>query len=70
MTDNIGKRVRKVDVDNTEPEQLDQIGFELGKKLGQIGDEAAAKMNEILKIYGLSAKVAVQLSDKDGNVLS
>lgn len=56
-------RKRSVDVEKLEVSQLEAIGYELGKKVGSIGDEAAAKINEITAIYGIKAKVSVQLLD-------
>ena len=70
MAENLKKRKRKVDLTKMTDEQAELIGEQIGKKIGEIGDAAAAKINEITKIYGLKAKIAVQLiNEKTGQVL-
>ncbi len=70
MPDNI-RRSRKVDVEKLDEDQLDSIGFELGKRIGAITDKAAADVNEIMNIYGIKAKVVIQLLDeKTGNPIT
>lgn len=64
MTDNIEKRARKVVIENLSDEQADSIGFQLGERLGKICDKAAQEVNEITKIYGVTAKVVIQLIDE------
>ena len=67
----VSERKRKVDVNSLSEDQVDLAGDQLGKKISEIGDNAAKEINELAKVYGLSAKVAVQLIDiKTGNVLA
>lgn len=60
----IKERIRKVDLKTLDNSQLDSIGEVLGNKIGSICDKAAEEVNNIIKIYGLSAKIAVQLHDE------
>lgn len=62
MTDN---RTRKVNVDTLKVEQLDQIGYEIGKRIGEICDAAAVQVNKITEIYGVKAKIVVQLVNSE-----
>jgi len=67
----VSERKRKVDLNTLSEDQAELVGEQLGKKIGEIGDVAARKINELTKIYGLSAKVAVQLIDiKTGNIVT
>ena len=52
-------RERKVDVNQLPPEQVDQLSIQIGDKVRGIVDEAADKVNALLKVYGLSAKIAL-----------
>ncbi len=52
-------RERKVDVNTLPPDQVDQLGIQIGDKVRGICDEAALKVNALLKIYGMSAKIAI-----------
>lgn len=52
-------RKRKVDISKLNAEQLDNISDQIGAKVREICDEAAAKVNAILNIYGASAKIAI-----------
>ena len=53
------KRERKVDITKLNNEQLDNISAQIGEKVRAICDEASAKVNAILNIYGASAKIAI-----------
>ena len=71
VSDNIRKRDRKVDVEKLDETQLDSIGEALGKKIGAISDKAAEDVNQIMNIYGIKAKVVIQLLDeKTGNPIT
>lgn len=63
---NVHGRERKVDISKMSIEQVDNLSLQVGQKVQQICDEAAAKVNEILNIYGMSAKMAIQF-DKLGD---
>jgi hypothetical protein len=71
MAGNIRERQRKVELAALAPEQVEQIGFQLGKKAGEIADKAAEEINKITQIYGLKAKIAIQWIDaKTGKPVS
>lgn len=53
------KRERKVDLSSMTNEQVENISAQVGERVRQICDEAAAKVNAILNIYGASAKIAI-----------
>lgn len=52
-------RERKVDITKLDNDQLDILSVQIGEKVRAICDEASAKVNAILKIYGASAKIAI-----------
>jgi hypothetical protein len=52
-------RERKVDITKLDNDQLDILSAQIGEKVRAICDEAAGKVNAILKIYGASAKIAI-----------
>lgn len=62
---NVHGRERKVDVSKMSMEQVDNLSIQVGQKVQQICDDAAAKINEILNIYGMSAKMAIQFDKLD-----
>lgn len=71
VPNNIEKRSRKVDVEKLDETQLDAIGEALGKKVAVITEKAAQDVNEFMNIYGIKAKVVIQLVDiKTGNPIS
>ena len=55
-------RMRSVRTVNTK-EDAEQIGFELGKKIGEITDKAAEDINNLTKTHGVKVKVAIQFYD-------
>jgi hypothetical protein len=70
VSDNI-ERKRKVDVEKLDEGQIESIGEALGKKIGTITDKAAEDVNAIMNIYGIRAKVVIQLLDeKTGNPIT
>lgn len=42
-------------------EDVDNLSIQIGDKCREICDEAAAKINSILSIYGMSGKIAFQI---------
>lgn len=61
-------RERKLDVNKLSQEDVDNLSVQIGDKIREITDEAALKVNALLKIYGMSAKMAIQfdtLSNKN-----
>jgi hypothetical protein len=58
-------RERKVDISKMSTESVDNLSTQIGDKVRQICDEAAEKVNAILKIYGMSAKMAIQFDTLD-----
>jgi hypothetical protein len=63
MTKEISKRRRKVDVEKIPANDVESVGEALGKKIAAITDKAAEEVNKLTEIYGLQAKVAIQLID-------
>jgi len=61
-------RKRKVKLENLDPEQQENIGFEMGKKITALTDKAAKQIteeiNKITGIYGVEAKIQVAFYDK------
>jgi len=55
-------RERKVNVDAMSQEQVDNLSVQIGEKVRSICDEAAEKVNSILAIYGMSAKIAIKFN--------
>lgn len=53
------ERERKVDLSKMTIEEADNISIQIGERVRQICDEAAEKTNSILKIYGMSCKIAI-----------
>ena len=53
----VNDRVRKVDVESMDVEQVDLLAEQLGAKVRGYVDEACEKANTVLKIYGLQAKM-------------
>jgi len=53
-------RERKIDVNALSQEQVDQLSLQIGDKVREICDEAAGRVNALLGIYGMSAKIAIQ----------
>jgi hypothetical protein len=58
-------RERKVDISKMDNEAVDNLSAQIGDKVRQICDEAADRVNAILKIYGMSAKMAIQFDTLD-----
>lgn len=56
-------RERKVDVNSLPAEQVDVLSQQIGDKVRSICDEAAEKVNAILSIYGMSAKIAIAFNE-------
>lgn len=53
-------RVRKIDVESLPVEQVDALSAQISQKVYSITDEAAAKVNAILNIYGIECKMAIK----------
>jgi hypothetical protein len=68
----MSKRERKVDVNNMSADEVDVLSVQIGDRIKAICDEAAAKANAILNIYGANCKIAIafdQLPQKMANSL-
>lgn len=60
-------RERKIDVSSLDPEQVAHLSVQIGDRVREICDTAAKQINTILKIYGMSAQIAIvinELNDK------
>ena len=64
----LNERERKVDVNKLTMEEADNLSAQIGEKVREICDEAAAKVNAILKIYGMSAKIAIAFDELPENM--
>lgn len=52
-------RVRKVNVDNLSNEEVDLLAEQIGEKVRILVDEACAKANTLLAVYGLKTKMQI-----------
>lgn len=59
----LSERVRKVDVSKMSAEQVDQLSVQIGSKVRDLCDEAAAKINAVLAVYGMKAKIAIAFNE-------
>ena len=65
------ERSRKAPIETMTSKEVEDIGMSLGSKIGEIGDKAAEEINRFAKVFGIKAKVAIQLYDeKTGQILS
>lgn len=56
-------RERKVDVNKMKQVDVDNLSVQIGAKVAEITEEAAAKVNSILAIYGMSAKIGIVFNE-------
>jgi len=56
-------RERKVDISKMKQEDVQNLSVQIGDKCREICDEAATKINSMLKIYGLEGKIAFQINE-------
>lgn len=59
-------RKRSFDISKLSPQDMDNLSVQIGEKVRNICDEAAAKVNAILSIYSMSAKIAIAFDDLPG----
>lgn len=52
-------RKRSIDINKLTIEQAEEISQQVGEKVRFICDDAVEKMNRILNIYGMKAKIAI-----------
>lgn len=57
----LNERKRTFDVEKLTLEEADSLSEQIGNKVKDICDEAVKKANKILNIYGLKAKMAIQI---------
>lgn len=57
------ERVRKVDVTKMSPVEVDNLSVQIGSKVREICDEASLKVNAILAVYGMKAKIAIAFNE-------
>lgn len=65
MSDDIINRARKVDVEQLDSEQLQELTVQMSAALNKIVDDACAKANSLLTIYGLQTKMQIVIEKKD-----
>lgn len=61
-------RKRNVDVSKLTEDQIDQLSNQIGEKVRLMIDDICNKINDMLKIYGVQAKMQIviqALEDKD-----
>ena len=61
-------RKRNVDVSKLSEDQIDQLSEQIGEKVRMMIDDTCNKINDMLKIYGVQAKMQIviqALEDKD-----
>lgn len=61
-------RKRNVDVSKLTEDQIDQLSNQIGEKVRLMIDDTCNKINDMLKIYGVQAKMQIviqTLEDKD-----
>lgn len=58
-------RVRKVNVEQLTEDQLNELTVEISKLINTIVDDACAKANNLLNIYGLETQMQIVLKKKD-----
>lgn len=52
-------RKRSININGLSIEEVDNLGAQIGAKATEICQEAAVKLNKILNIYGMNAKIAI-----------
>lgn len=55
------QRERKVDVEKLTNEQTDELSTQIGQKVREQVDETVNKINTLLKVYGMEAKMQIVL---------
>lgn len=58
-------RKRSVDIEKIDNKDIDLLSQQLGEKVRTIVDEAIDKVNQLLNIYGLQAKMQIALEPKE-----
>lgn len=59
-------RKRSFDINKLSTEAADALSEQIGVKVRGICDEAAQKVNAILSVYGMSAKIAIAFDELPG----
>lgn len=54
--------VQKIDLNSMSKEAVEQLSLQIGESVRAICDEAVEKANKILSIYGLKAKMQIQIN--------
>ena len=57
-------RERSVNAEQLSAEQLELLAEQIGNKINGMVDDVCLKANEMLKIYGLEAKMQVAIQSK------
>jgi phage-related minor tail protein len=65
VSSDIMDRVRKVDIEQLTEEQVSELTIEMSKIINSIVDEACAKANSLLNIYGLETQMQIVIKKKD-----
>lgn len=59
------QRERKLDLSKMSIEEVDNLSAQIGEKVRMICDETAEKVNKILSVYGMTAKIAIAFDELD-----
>jgi hypothetical protein len=59
------KRYRKVDLNDLDEVQLMQVENLLSAKVSEVVSKAVAEANEFLNVYGIQARMIMELSPKE-----
>jgi hypothetical protein len=65
LSSDIINRVRKVDVEKLDEAQLENITTQMSQEINRIIDDACARANSLLNIYGLETKMQIVIQKKD-----
>lgn len=59
------ERERSIDINNLSRKDAENLSIQIGEKVTAMVDEAAGKINNLLKIYGMSAKLQVVIDGEE-----
>lgn len=57
-------RIKQVDVSKLEDQRIDELGVQIGEKVGKIINQACLDINKFLEIYGLEAMITYDIKPK------
>ena len=57
-------RKRKIDVSKLSNERIDELSDQIGEKVRKLVDETIKKVNKMLAVYDMQAKMQIVLQEK------